>query len=306
MEALIVGLVTVALALLHHICSVKAQLRQARTRIASSDGQVDELESQMKVATERIRHDTQRSSELEKELTSVGELNAALTERLRQEELVSKSENQHNAELLSQLKAARREIKELRKVIAERDEESHLSHIAHGELARLNAELEKQLNDALYAVSKETSVRTRVTIDRRKYRSRFESESMKRSEVEEQLRKALLEVRRLSKDLRKLKADATRKLKTMSADAQRIAELESALADVQTELQNKQVQYTELDARLLESRRAMSRIAELEDQNAILERKWRAQARRASNAVARQRAVEAQIKFHARPPVWTA
>lgn len=309
MEAIIIVLAAIILALLHHIRRIKEQLGQAYTRVASGEKQVDELESQLNTATDRIERESLRSSGLEDELNVLREVvveadsrNEALTEQLQNEQHVIKSESKNSAELVSQLKAARREIKQLRNVIAERDEESRLSHVSHGELAEQNMNLRQQLRDAQYALSKETSQRTRATTERRQYRRRFESESLKRSELEEQLQRALREVQRLSKDLRKLKADYKRQGRANSADAQRISELESELADTQRELEHERAKRVGADARLRDSGLAVQRIAELEHLNDIYERRWLTQLDRASKAEAKRKAAEALVEFYIKHP----
>lgn len=300
MEVLILALSAVSAALMLSNRNFRGQLHQGNMRIASGEKQVDELEAQVIAANERIRLETRRSSELEDELTAVREQKNALEGQLQTERSAAESESQHNAELVSQLRAARREIRELRKVIAKRDEESRLSHDAHDELAEQNSKLRRQLKDAQYALSRETSLRTKVTTERRKYRRSFEVESRSRSELEKQLSDALREVQRLSKDLRRLKRESTERGHVRSIYENRIADLEAKLAETQMELERERAQNLGFNSHPIELSRANKRIAELENQIVILESKWLAQADIASQAVARRKAVEAQIKFYNR------
>ncbi len=310
MEAITIVLGAIIVAQFHHMRSVKEQSEKALKRAASGEKQLGKLESQLMVASEGTRRESKRNSELEEDLTVLREVlvvannkNFALTRQLQEEQRVSKSETQHNAELVSQLKAARRELRELRHVIAERDEESRLSDASHDELAKQNKQLRQQLKDAQHAHSIETSLRTTATTERCQYRSKFESESLKRSEVEEQLQRALREVQRLSKDLRKLKADYKRQGRANSADAQRISELESKTADTQIELERERAKRVGADAQLRESDRAVKRIVELEHQNDVYERRWLTQLDRASKAEAKRKAAEALVKLYTKHPV---
>ncbi|MCE2471780.1 MAG: hypothetical protein J4G18_07755 [Anaerolineae bacterium] len=213
MEAFVLVLSAVSIALLLRIRGVNERLKREQNNVATSAKQKDALEAQLEAATNQINAEAQNRAELEEELKGAREY-AVLTSQnisaLEAQVQVAQQDTQvgvkNNAELVSQLKAARREIRQLRKVIAERDEEERLSHVIHGELAENNSRLKRQLKDAQYALSKETKFRTSVTTERRQYRRRFESESLKRSEIEDQLHKTLHEVQRLSKDLRKLKA----------------------------------------------------------------------------------------------------
>jgi len=306
LEAIILALGTIVVALLHRLRSVNRQLDQAHTRTASVNKQVDHLESQLMIANERHRRESQHSSELQDELSMVRQENNALAEQLLIEQRVSKSESQQNAELVTQLKAARREIRELRKVIAGQDEKSRLYQADQIELSEQNVKLRKQLNDALYALSKETSLRTKVTTERRQYRRRVEAESQTRSEVEEQLRSALLEVQRLSKDLRQLKSDHTKQVRVQRTDAQRVEELEAQLAETLLELQHERAIRVGVDAQLQETSRSSRRISELENLNAVLERKYELQRKKALNAEVRRNAVEMQIKLYVNDsiPAW--
>ncbi|MDE2775671.1 MAG: hypothetical protein OXI77_07015 [Chloroflexota bacterium] len=310
MEAIIVVIAAIVAVLLQRLRSVNEQLDQAHIRVATGERKVDELKSQIMAATERIGLETRRSSELKEELTAAREVlvaannqNDVLAEQLQEEKRFSKSESQQNAELVTQLKAARREIRELRKVIAGQDEKSRLSQADHSELSEQNVKLKKQLNDALYALSKETSLRTKVTADRRRYHRRVEAESQTRSEVEEQLRSALLEVQRLSKDLRKLKSDHTKQVRAKRSDLQRVAALEAALSETQLELQHEQAQKVGIVSRLQESYRDVKRISELENLNAVLERKYESQRKKALNAEVRRNAVEMQIKLYVKDSI---
>ena len=257
MEAIIVALAAIVVVLLHRIRNVNEQLDQARTSVATGKKKVDELESQLMAATESFRLESRRSSELEEELTAVREalveVNSqrdSLAGQLQEEIRVSKSETQQNAELISQLKAARREIRELRKVIATQDEESRLARASHSDLAMEIVKLTKQLDDSHYALSKETSLRTTVSTERRQYRRRVESESQERSEVEEQLRSALLEVQRLAKELRKLKADQAKQGRARNEDAQRIVDLESELAMTRLKLEHESALRVKVESQL--------------------------------------------------------
>ncbi len=259
MEMVLIALTVLVAALLFRNRSIIRQSNLAQTEIAESKILHRDWQAKITEADDRYQREAQRRSCFEKQLIKARESErlaaeniATLNVRLEEAKRARITVVGQNAELIEQLKAARREIRELKAAL-------EASQADNGQISNEYQYLMAKLRNTEYALKQETSLRTKAVTQRRQARRRSQEETLSRSELERQLSAALADFRRATRDLQKTKREADAHIRALKEE---LAQVLAAKSELEAQLQA-----AERDAEI-----NAQTISEMSDQIRALER----------------------------------
>ncbi len=259
MELVLIALTVLVAALLFRNRSIIRQSNLAQTEIAESKILHRDWQAKITEADDRYQREAQRRSCFEKQLIKARESErlaaeniATLNVRLEEAKRARITVVGQNAELIEQLKAARREIRELKAAL-------EASQADNGQISNEYQYLMAKLRNTEYALKQETSLRTKAVTQRRQARRRSQEETLNRSELERQLSATLAAFRRATRDLQKTKREADAHIRALKEE---LAQVLAAKSELEAQLQA-----AERDAEI-----NAQTISEMSDQIRALER----------------------------------